>query len=359
MIGWDDIYKVVASMFPLYVALILGYGSVKWWRMFKPDHCNAINQLNCYFIMPLFTFDFTTRINPYKMNFQFLAADGISKAIILIAILVWAKFTTKGNYPWSITSFSLSSLSNTLVVGVPLLGAMYGPLGENLVIQISILQFTVWIVILLIMYSFQSVSKSLELVVLPNESRMDIEGNTEQHEVNTEQDEVTTRPSLLKLMKIVGLKLATNPNAYACFIGLAWTLVSYRWDLKLPSIIEGSVLIMSRAGSGVAMFCMGLFMALQPKIIDCGATLTAFGMLLRFVVAPATMAVGSFIVGLRGDVLCIAIIQAALPQAIASFVFAKEYELHTNVLSTAVIFGTIVSIPVLIVYYVVLDVLNT
>lgn len=53
----------------------------------------------------------------------------------------------------------------------------------------------------------------------------------------------------------------------------------------------------------------GLFMALQPKIIDCGATLTAFGMLLRFVVAPATMAVSSLIMGLRGDVLCIAIIQ--------------------------------------------------
>ncbi|CAI9299085.1 unnamed protein product [Lactuca saligna] len=345
MIGWEDIYKVLASMFPLYVALILGYGSVKWWHMFKPDHCDAINQLNCYFIMPLFTFDFTTRVNPYKMNFRFLGADAISKAVIIIAISLWAKLSTKGNYPWSITSFSLSTLNNTLVVGVPLIGAMYGPFGENLVIQSSILQFTVWIIILLMMYEFESVKKSL------NDSTTDLEGHTE-------EDALTTRPSILILMKIVGLKLAKNPNAYACILGLAWALVSNRWDLKMPTIVEGSVLIMSRAGSGVAMFCMGLFMALQPKIIDCGATLTAFGMLLRFVVAPATMAVSSLIMGLRGDVLCIAIIQAALPQAIASFVFAKEYELHTNVLSTAVIFGTIVSIPMLISYYVVLDLLN-
>ncbi|GJT97377.1 auxin efflux carrier component 5-like protein [Tanacetum coccineum] len=285
------------------------------------------------------------------MNFRFLAADTISKAIILVVISLWAKLTTKGNYPWSITSFSLSSLNNTLVVGVPLIGAMYGPLGENLVIQSSILQFTVWIILLLMMYEFQTVNKSLDLVVAPSESAKDLEGNSE---VQT-----TTRPSLSTLIKIVGLKLAKNPNAYACILGLTWALISNRWDLKMPSIVQGSVLIMSRAGSGVAMFCMGLFMALQPKIIDCGATLTAFGMLLRFVVAPATMAVGSLMVGLRGDVLCIAIIQAALPQAIASFVFAKEYELHTSVLSTAVIFGTIVSIPVLISYYVVLDILNT
>nr|XP_043615823.1 auxin efflux carrier component 5-like [Erigeron canadensis] len=352
MIGLDDIYKVIASVFPLYVALILGYGSVKWWHMFKPDHCNAINQLNCYFIMPLFTFDFTTRINPYKMNFRFLAADTISKAIILIAISLWAKFTTKGNYPWSITNFSLCSLNNTLVVGVPLIGAMYGPLGENLVIQISILQFTVWIIILLMMYSFQNVNKSLDLAVAQNELATDLENSS------GEGTTTTTRPSFLVLVKIVGLKLAKNPNSYACIFGLAWALVSNRWDLKMPSIVQGSVLIMSRAGSGVAMFCIGLFMALQPKMIDCGVTLTAFAMLLRFVVAPATMVVGSFIVGLRGDVLSIAIIQAALPQAIASFVFAKEYDLHTNVLSTAVIFGTIVSIPVLISYYVVLNVLN-
>ncbi|KAI7748829.1 hypothetical protein M8C21_024916 [Ambrosia artemisiifolia] len=191
-----------------------------------------------------------------------------------------------------------------------------------------------------------------------DESVTDLEDNT-----RMEEDRVaaTRRPSLLVLIKIVGVKLAKNPNAYACILGLAWALIENRmvsWDLKMPSIVQGSILIMSRAGSGVAMFCIGLFMALQPKIIDCGWTLTAFSMLMRFVVAPATMAVGSLILGLRGNILCIAIIQAALPQAITSFVFAKEYELHTNVLSTAVIFGTIVSIPVLISYFVVLDLLT-
>ncbi|KAK9054584.1 hypothetical protein SSX86_025663 [Deinandra increscens subsp. villosa] len=350
MIGWDDIYKVVGSMFPLYVALILGYGSVKWWHMFKPDHCDAINRLNCYFIIPLFTFDFTTQVNPYKMNFRFLAADIIAKFIILIAIFVWARFTKKGSYPWSITSFSLSSLNNSLVVGVPLMGAMFGPLGVNLVIQSSILQFTIWNLILLTMYAFRSVKE----VSPDEESGTDLGGNGEEDQVVV----TTSRPSLMILMKIVGGKLAKNPNSYACIFGLAWALVANRWDLKLPSMIQGSVLIMSRAGSGVAMFCIGLFMALQPKIIDCGWTLTAFAMLLRFVAAPLTTAVGSLIMGLRGDVLCMAIIQAALPQAITSFIFAKEYDLHTTVLSTAVIFGTIVSIPVLISYFVVLDVLT-
>ncbi|KAK1432513.1 hypothetical protein QVD17_09410 [Tagetes erecta] len=339
MIGWDDIYKVLEAMFPLYIALILGYGSVKWWHMFNPDHCDAINRLNCYFIMPLFTFDFTTRINPYKMNFRFVAADVISKSIILLAILLWAKCSKKGNYQWSITCFSLSSLNNTLVVGVPLMATMYGPIGENVVIQSSILQFMVWIMIVLMMFEFQRAKRTLDLAVSSLESA------------------TSKETSMLTLTKIVGIKLTKNPNSYACLLGLLWALISNRWNLEMPVIMKGSVQIMSRAGAGIAMFCMGLFMAMQEKMIDCSVKLAVFGMVLRFIVAPTTMIVGSFCVGLRGDVLHVAIIQAALPQAIGSFVLAKEYGLHANLLSTAVIFGTLISIPVLIAYYVVLNIL--
>ncbi|KAI5013779.1 hypothetical protein ZWY2020_046475 [Hordeum vulgare] len=129
---------------------------------------------------------------------------------------------------------------------------------------------------------------------------------------------------------------------------------NFWWHIVTPRIIEGSVLIMSRTGVGLAMFSMGLFMALQEKIIVCGAGLTALGMALRFVAGPAATAAGAVALGLRGDVLRLAIIQAALPQSITTFVFAKEYGLHADVLSTAVIFGTLASLPVLIVYYIVL-----
>ncbi|KVH92875.1 Auxin efflux carrier [Cynara cardunculus var. scolymus] len=222
MIGWDDVYKLIASMFPLYFALILGYGSVKWWHLIKPDHCGAINQLNCYFIMPLFTFDFASRINPYKMNFRFLVADGISKSIVLVVILLWAKFSSKGNYRWSITSFSLSAFNNTLVVGVPLMHAMYGPLGENLVIQASILQLTIYMIILLVMYAFWSVNESLDQEVGPNDQlETDLEGNPN-------EDSMTRRPSLLIVLKVVGIKLAKNPNTYASVLAVSWAFVANR-----------------------------------------------------------------------------------------------------------------------------------
>lgn len=89
------------------------------------------------------------------------------------------------------------------------------------------------------------------------------------------------------------------------------------------------------SNSGVSILVLGLFMALQPRIIACGNRLAAYGMLVRFLAGPAVMAVASVAVGLKGTVLRVSIVQAALPQGIVPFVFSREYNLHPEMLSTA------------------------
>ncbi|CAO2173513.1 unnamed protein product [Urochloa humidicola] len=138
----------------------------------------------------------------------------------------------------------------------------------------------------------------------------------------------------------------------------SWLVHARRWNVSMPGVVMGSLQVMSRTGTGMSMFGMGLFMAQQERIIACGARLAALGMALRFVFGPLATLVGAATFGLRGDVLRVAIIQAALPQSIASFVFAKEYGVCADVLSTAVIFGTLVSLPVLIAYYAVLGIVQ-
>ncbi|XP_042047739.1 auxin efflux carrier component 5-like isoform X2 [Salvia splendens] len=362
MIELGNIYKVVVAMTPLYVALVLGYSSVRWWRMFKPDQCDAINRFNCYFIIPFFTFQFTSGVDPYAMNFRFLAGDVVAKAIAATALALWAKFAKKSSFAWVITSFNLSSFNNTLVVGVPLLKAMYGAAGEDLVVQSSVIQSLVWFPILLFMLEFWRASSCSSNDVVEEEKpqpiSMDADGSNNAIVVVVDGGAAVAPLNLRSTMKQVGAKLGKNPNCYACALGFIWALLAKRWDFEMPSIMEGSILIMGKAGSGVAMFSMGLFMALQEKVIACGVRLTIYSMVLRFVGGPLCTSVGSIALGLRSNTLRIAIVQAALPQAIASFVFAKEYGLHANVLSTAVIFGTIASLPLLIMYYAILDMLR-
>ncbi|XP_052735848.1 auxin efflux carrier component 2-like [Vigna angularis] len=104
----------------------------------------------------------------------------------------------------------------------------------------------------------------------------------------------------------------------------------------------------------MAMSSLGLFMALQPKIIAGGKSVAAFSMAIRFLTGPTVIAATSIGIGLCGVLLHVAIVQAALPQGMLPFVFAKEYNLHADILSTAVIFGMLIALPITILYYVLL-----
>lgn len=116
----------------------------------------------------------------------------------------------------------------------------------------------------------------------------------------------------------------------------------------MPTIVSGSIAILSDAGLGMAMFSLGislthfpsihcsivsmyqinfftyllyslvlifymkktgLFMALQPRIIACGKSVATFSMAVRFLTGPAVIAATSIAIGLRGVLLHVAIVQ--------------------------------------------------
>ncbi|KAF5176907.1 Auxin efflux carrier component 1a [Thalictrum thalictroides] len=607
MITLSDFYHVMTAVVPLYVAMILAYGSVKWWKIFTPDQCSGINRFVALFAVPLLSFHFIASNNPYKMNFRFIAADTLQKIIMLIVLGIWSKVSKRGCLEWTITLFSLSTLPNTLVMGIPLLKGMYGNSSGSLMVQIVVLQCIIWYTLMLFMFEYRgarmliteqfpdtagsivSITVDSDVVSLdgrdgmveteaeikedgklhvtvrksnasrseifsrrsqglssntprpsnltnaeiyslqssrnptprgssfnhtdfysmvaggrgsnfgpsdayglttsrgptprpsnyeeemnnnktrfhyhggqqdggrhypapnpdmfsptgsrtlpsattattkkpngqlttqqkPEEGTRDlhmfvwsssaspvsdvfgsqeygahehsakdvrvavspgkVEGDQEDYlqkdefsfgnramgdrEMNDEPTKITdtkgkamppTSVMTRLILIMVWRKLIRNPNTYSSLIGLTWSLVSFRWDVKMPAIVAQSISILSDAGLGMAMFSLGLFMALQPRIIACGNSIATFAMAVRFLTGPAVMAAASIAVGLRGVLLHIAIVQAALPQGIVPFVFAKEYNVHPEILSTAVIFGMLIALPITLVYYILL-----
>ncbi|KAG2299536.1 hypothetical protein Bca4012_011160 [Brassica carinata] len=632
MITGKDMYDVLAAMVPLYVAMMLAYGSVRWWGIFTPDQCSGINRFVAVFAVPLLSFHFISSNDPYAMDYHFLAADSLQKVVILAALFLWQAlpdlyiriygdvyffhfvdvdvyysqaFSRRGSLDWMITLFSLSTLPNTLVMGIPLLRAMYGDFSGNLMVQIVVLQCIIWNTLMLFLFEFRGArlliseqfpetagsitsflvdsdvislssrepletdaevgdngklhvvvrrssaassmsssfnkshggglnssmitprasnltdveiysvsfnqtdfyamfnaskapsprhgySKSyggagsgpgrdvyspqssigltprassfneevfktrkggregrsmsgelynnnsvpsykpnpmftgstsgacaggqnkemnmfvwsssaspvseanarntitrgastdsfidLKACLPPNDNLASRESDRE-HDTgrkrHVEMDQEGTKGSDVEdgglssptkqqmppasvmtrlILIMVWRKLIRNPNTYSSLFGLVWSLVSFKWNIKMPTIMSGSISILSDAGLGMAMFSLGLFMALQPKIIACGKSAAVFAMAVRFLSGPAVIAATSTAIGLRGNLLHIAIVQAALPQGIVPFVFAKEYNLHPDILSTAVLFGMLVALPVTVLYYVLLGI---
>ncbi|KAJ6373851.1 hypothetical protein OIU78_029525 [Salix suchowensis] len=590
MITLLDFYHVMTAMVPLYVAMFLAYGSVKWWKIFTPDQCSGINRFVALFAVPLLSFHFISTNNPYTMNLRFITADSLQKIIVLVVLALWTKLTKRGCLEWTITLFSLSTLPNTLVMGIPLLRGMYGDYSASLMVQVVVLQCIIWYTLMLFLFEYRgaklliseqfpdtagsivSIHVDSDILSLDgrqpleteaaikedgklhvtvrksNASRSDIfsrrsqglssttprpsnltnaeiyslqssrnptprgssfnhtdfysmmaagrnsnfgasdvyglsasrgptprpsnfeeelggsnkprfphyhapgganqypapnpgmfspttaaskgvsanvnnpaaaaataakkpngqaqqkaedgkdlhmfvwsssaspvsdvfgghdygahdlkdgrlaaspgkvdgQRENQQEDYNLERDDFSfenrgldremnghegekvgfdgkpkpmppTSVMTRLILIMVWRKLIRNPNTYSSLIGLTWSLVSFRWDVKMPLIIAKSISILSDAGLGMAMFSLGLFMALQPRIIACGNSVAAFSMAVRFFAGPAIMAAASIAVGIRGTLLHVAIVQVTLtpaPSPVSIFFFCSFF----------------------------------
>jgi Membrane transport protein len=147
MITLQDIYTVLCATTPLYFAMLTAYFSVKKWKLFTLVQCTGISRFVSAFAVPVLSFHFISQNDPFLMDFRFILADTISKILVLVVLSIFGSFfrcsgTTR--LDWVITIFSVTTLPNTLVMGIPLLHAMYGEFTEGLMVQLIVLQCIVW-----------------------------------------------------------------------------------------------------------------------------------------------------------------------------------------------------------------------
>ena len=156
MITGTELYNIFAAIVPLYFAMLLGFASVKWWKIFTPEQCTGINRVVALFAVPLLCFHIVATNNPYIMNFRFIAGDSLQKVVILVALFLWQALSKKGSIEWTTTMYSLSTLPNNLFIGIPLMTAMYGEISRSLMVQVVVLQALVWCNILLCLFEIRA-----------------------------------------------------------------------------------------------------------------------------------------------------------------------------------------------------------
>ncbi|KAK4771052.1 hypothetical protein SAY87_031584 [Trapa incisa] len=73
MISGNDVYEVISALVPLYVAMFLAYGSVRWWGVFTAEQCSGINLFVDTFAVPF-------------MGFKLIAVPGSTREIVSIKV---------------------------------------------------------------------------------------------------------------------------------------------------------------------------------------------------------------------------------------------------------------------------------
>uniref|UniRef100_A0ACD5VS58 Uncharacterized protein n=1 Tax=Avena sativa TaxID=4498 RepID=A0ACD5VS58_AVESA len=439
MITGSAVYHVVEAMAPLYTSAALGFASVRWLKAFSAEQCAGINHFVAIYAVPVLIFQMVSTNNPYAMNARLVAADTLQKAVMLIGLMAWAAWASRSSrrgskgrgkasavvaasaspLQWVVTAFSVAALPNTIIMGVPLLGGMYGPVSKELMKQIVVMQFCVWYNVVIFIYEYMAarraataadgvsarispaspageatppaekiarddaaeterahqVTVNIEITEVAAASTAQKANTTTgalEKEVSTGEDvtaaaaaaaaeEVppppapkSTAPSVGHIALMAGKKVLKIPNTYASFLGLIWSLIAFKCGIKMPKIIDDSLFTIQTTAVGLSMFASGTFIARQSRFVPCGYAIASVSMVLKFLVGPVVMLLASLAIGMHGTLLHIAVVQAALPLAVTSFVYAEEYKVHADIMSTGVILGIFISLPVTIVYYILL-----
>lgn len=162
MVSLTDLYHVVEAICPLYTAMILAYVSLKCCKMFTSDQCLGINKFVAKFSIPLLSFQVISTNNPYKMNLKLVSADILQKLLATFLLVLISKISSRGKLAWVITGLSISTLPNTLILGIPLLKAMYGVEAAGLLAQIVVLQSLIWYNLLLFLFELNVAREIIE-----------------------------------------------------------------------------------------------------------------------------------------------------------------------------------------------------
>ncbi|KAG5040482.1 hypothetical protein JHK85_012958 [Glycine max] len=333
MISLADVYHVVTATVPLYVTMFLACISVKWWKLFTPEQCSGINKFVANFSVPILSFQVISSNNIYKMSLKLVYADVVQKLLAFLVFTAIIRIKDRGGLKWIITGLSLSTLPNTLILGIPLMKAMYRDEASLLLPQIIFLQSMVWYNLLLFLHELDAAipARTMPVVAPPSQDTGDSETSLEIQSKEEEEEAEHRTQSLI------------------------WASIHFRWGVDMPDVVNQSIEILASGGLGMATFSLGLFMASSNRIIVCGPRMTLVAMGLKFLAGPAIMAVASIVIGLRDRMLKVAIIQAALPQGIVPFVFAREYNVNPGILSTGVLLGMLMALPVALTYYLLLS----
>ncbi|KAG8481678.1 hypothetical protein CXB51_026593 [Gossypium anomalum] len=254
--------------------------------------------------------------------------------------------------------------------------AMYGDESAGLLAQIVVLQSLIWYNLLLCVFEFNA-AKPASKITPTSEDIEDTEAQGEEGE-----EEAETRASKFKIMLIfltVEKKLVANPNTHAAWLGLIGAGTRFSFGISITvyrnSIAYVTVTTACTLQSRIALFeyshfsqgyisrkcaCLcsnpGLphMIDLTRSRIACGIRMTAVAMVMKFMAGPALIAASSAALGLRGRLLRVGIVQVTLPPGVVPFVFAKEFDVHPDILSTGVTFGMLIALPVALIYYLVL-----
>lgn len=207
-----------------------------------------------------------------------------------------------------------ATFSNTVMIGVPLVGLAYGQAGLFVLFTLISLHALVLLTVATLV---------LELAVAREQAA---------------QGQAVTRSALLSTVFMAVRNAVIHPVPLPILVGLLFG----QTGLTIPQVIDKPLQLLGQSFGPIALVMVGATLAANPIGVHLrGAFMVA---LAKNVLHPVLMAGAGWALGLRGMPLAVMVMAASLPIGANVFLFSQRYQVAQELVTASVAVSTLLAL---------------
>lgn len=296
----STIAEIVA---PIFALILLGYVSARTGRM-SDAALGGLNDFVFWLATPALLFASVTGAATLWIAGIALAYFGAVVVLYIVALAISMRVLRQDLGASAVFALNVT-FGNTVMMGVPLIAAAFGPEGvANLIALVA----------------FHSIVQLPVTTILLEISRS--EGS-----------------HIGRTIAASARALVRNPVILGIVVALIWRLL----DIPVPGMLRRFTELLGAAMPAIALYCLGASLAGFRDPGGWRESLWA-GMLKLFVLPVMVAIAAGPIFGLTGTPYTVAVVVAALPTGANAFILARRYSTLADRSATTVVWTTAVSI---------------
>lgn len=308
--------SALESLLPVVFLIATGVlvGRLRW---VGPATARELSNLVFMLLTPALLFRTMSRVQPQDLDFTPVGAYFIGLGVVFAGTLLVNGFNRRA----SVLALA-ACFSNTIMIGIPLIGLAYGEQG---------------LVTLFTLYTVHTVSLLTCATLV-----MELSIQKEVREAHAARA-LDGGPALWRSVLDALRKSILHPVPLPILAGMAWGQTGW----SLPAVVDKPLALLGSAMGPMALLLVGVTLS-QVRISEHLRGAMALVGAKNFAL-PALVAAGGWALGLTGLPLWVVVTVAALPAGANSFLFSQRYQVAEDTVTTTVGLSTLlalVTVPV-------------
>ncbi len=306
-------HPVLNALLPVVLLIAIGCLAGRT-KLISPSGVKDLSNLVFMVVLPALLFRTMAQVRPEAVNVASLLAYFGALWLLFGATMAVAGFTRYGVVLALATTFS-----NTVMMGIALIGIAYGNAGLAVLLPIVSLHALVMLTMATIV---------LEFALLREQAR------EAGHAASAVQ-----RPPVWRTVWQAARNALIHPVPLPIICGLLFA----QTGLSLPDAVDKPMQLLGQSFSPLALILVGITLAQGAALTHLRAALWIAAA--KNLLLPALVAALGWALGLRGLPLAVVTVTASLPVGANVFLFSQRYQVAQELVTASVAVSTVLALP--------------